>query len=128
MNDLTLADCHVLLVEDEFLIAHSLSQLLQNEGATIVGPVATSQGALRMLGRNERVDAAVLDVNLHGQTSYSVADALLARSVPIVFTTGYLASMIPPRYRGIDVLQKPFRISDMLRVLTGLIHHAGTVA
>jgi hypothetical protein len=34
-------------------------------------------------------DAAMLDVNLNGNKSYPVADALAARGVPFVFSTGY---------------------------------------
>jgi len=31
----------------------------------------------------------VLDVNLNGQMSYPIADALAARAVPFVFSTGH---------------------------------------
>jgi hypothetical protein len=34
-------------------------------------------------------DVAVLDVNLSGQKSFPIADALVARSVPFAFSTGY---------------------------------------
>ena len=36
----------------------------------------------------EAIDAAVLDINLNGQKNYPVADALAARRVPFVFSTG----------------------------------------
>ena len=97
MSDLVLAECRVLLAEDEFVIAQSLSLALQDAGATILGPAATTEQALRLLERTDRVDAAVLDVNLRGDTVYAVADALLARAVPFIFTTGYMASTLPPR-------------------------------
>lgn len=34
------------------------------------------------------MDAAILDVNLHGEMAYPVADALMARNIPLVFMTG----------------------------------------
>jgi hypothetical protein len=37
----------------------------------------------------EAIDVTVLDVNLNGQMSYPIADALAARGVPFVFSTGY---------------------------------------
>jgi DNA-binding response OmpR family regulator len=126
MSDLVLAECHVLLVEDEFVIARSLSLALEDAGATILGPAATTERALRLLEGTDRVDAAVLDVNLRGETVYAVADALLARAVPFVFTTGYTASVIPPRYLGVDVLQKPLPAADMVRAVIALTRRGGS--
>ena len=49
----------------------------------MVGPAARVDQALAMI-KAEAIDAAVLDVNLNGQTSYPVADALATRGVPFV--------------------------------------------
>jgi CheY-like chemotaxis protein len=78
----------ILIVEDEFLIAMTASDMLGELGAVIVGPAATVNEALE-LARAENIDAALLDLNLYGHSSAIVAEALEARGIPIVFATGY---------------------------------------
>ena len=78
----------VLVVEDEMIVAWLLEDMLADFGCTIVGPAARIDQALAMI-KAEALDAAVLDVNLNGQQSYPLADALVTRGVPFVFSTGY---------------------------------------
>ena len=63
------------------------------------------------------VDAALLDVNLGGQSVFPVADALRARGVPSIFSTGYGEAGLRDVDRGAPVLQKPFRAGDLARAL-----------
>jgi CheY-like chemotaxis protein len=78
----------VLLVEDEPIVAWLLKDMLVDLGLMVVGPAASVNQALAMIDA-ESIDMAVLDVNLKGQMSYPIADALVARGVPFVFSTGY---------------------------------------
>lgn len=80
-----LAGKRVLVVEDEHLIA----------------------AALAVVNGGEAIDAAVLDVNLRGEPSYGVADALAGRDTPFLFTTGYDAATLPSCYSGSPHLEKP---------------------
>jgi CheY-like chemotaxis protein len=107
----------VLVVEDETMVAWLLEDMLADLGCAIVGPAARVNQALAML---DAVDAAVLDVNLNGQMSYPVADALAARGVPFVFSTGYNKVSLPNSYQSFPVLQKPFdrlKLGDTLAKL-----------
>ncbi len=54
----------------------------------MVGPVGHLVEALH-IAASEDFDAAVLDVNLGGQTVYPVAEVLGTRNVPFAFLTGY---------------------------------------
>ncbi len=63
----------------------------------------------------------MLDVNLDGRKSYAVADALSARGVPFVFSTGYNADTLAEGYRDRPVLGKPFRDVQLVEALTGLL-------
>jgi CheY-like chemotaxis protein len=65
----------------------------------------------------ESVDAAVLDINLNGQTSYQVADALAARGLPFVFSTGYAKDRLSKDYGDVPVLQKPFHRFELGQAL-----------
>src|SRR3712207_6367004 len=95
----SLAQCRVLVVEDEFYIADEMALALQKLGAEVVGPVPTKDKALALLASEERIDAAILDINLKGQAVYPVADALAERGVPFVFATGYDQAAVPPPTR-----------------------------
>lgn len=74
-----MAGQRVLLVEDEHFIVDDLVHTFEASGAEVVGPVASVIGALDLIVETERLDAAVLDVNLQGEMAYPVADALAAR-------------------------------------------------
>ena len=69
----------VLVVEDEFLIALDLEQLLRRHGWRVLGPAATVAVALRLL-RGAMPDVALLDVNLGGELVTPVAAELRARA------------------------------------------------
>jgi CheY-like chemotaxis protein len=108
----------ILIVEDEYLLASDLEQLLQHHGATVAGPVGSVLDALALVKReNDRLDAAVLDVNLRGERVYPVADTLIERGVPIVFTTGYDEMLVAKRYIGMPRCQKPIDKAALFRML-----------
>ena len=62
-----------------------------------------------------------LDVNLDGDKSYPVADALIARGVPFVFSTGYDKDRLLDGYRTFPVLQKPYHESELSDALAKLL-------
>jgi CheY-like chemotaxis protein len=109
----------VFLVEDEMFVAWLLEDMLTDLGCTVVGPASSVNQALAMIDA-EAIDAAVLDVNLNGQMSYPIADALVARGVPFVLSTGYDRDTLRDHFRTFPVLQKPiqrFELSDTLAKL-----------
>ena len=87
----------VLLVEDENLVALLLEDMLAELGHTVVGPVARLDKALETAQR-EAFDVAILDVNINGEDSYPIAEALAARGIPFVFSTGYGKKSLPAPY------------------------------
>lgn len=103
-----LRGCRVLVVEDATLVAMELEAALASAGIEIIGPAASLEHAVSLAGTRP-LDAALLDIDLDGELVYPAADLLLARGVPIAFTTGYdAASILPPRFRDALVLPKPF--------------------
>jgi len=93
----------VLVVEDEVLVAWLLEDMLADLGCAVVGPAVSVKQALAMIDA-EAIDVAVLDVNLNGQLSYPIADALAARGVPFVFSTGYDKDRMLDGYKTFPVL------------------------
>ena len=108
---------HILVVEDEYLIAMSLQDALERSGSVVVGPFPSVEKALKALEASLKIDAAVLDVNLGGKMVYPVADALLARHIPFVFTSGYEDSDLRQRYPHAKNCLKPYLLPDIEKVL-----------
>jgi CheY-like chemotaxis protein len=113
------AGCRVLVVEDEYFIADAIRGALVDLGAEIVGPVATLGDALARLSCVE-IDAAVLDIDLHGEPSYPLMDALLERRVPFLIATGYHPSMIASAYRHLPQQEKPYDEHALARRLAAM--------
>lgn len=110
----------VLLVEDENLIALLLEDMLADLGHTVIGPVARLNKALEIAQR-EAFDVAILDVNINGGDTYPIAEAIAARDIPFVFSTGYGKNSLGAPYRDRPILQKPFRQVDLQKLLAEVL-------
>ena len=108
MANSPLHDRRILVVEDEYLIAMSLADALENAGSVVVGPVPSVDKAIQTIDSEPDIDAAVLDVNLGGALAYPVADLLVARNIPFVFTSGYEDNALRSRYSGVKTCPKPY--------------------
>lgn len=102
----------ILIVEDESLLLMLLEELLPAMGYEVVGMIGSVDEALQRLPHLQ-FDAAIMDVNLGGEQSFPVADAVAERGIPVLFTTGYGSAGLPDRYREFPVLAKPFRKHDL---------------
>jgi CheY-like chemotaxis protein len=107
----------ILVVEDEMMIAMLVEDMLAELGCSVVGPAHALDTALVLASTELGLDAALLDVNLGGQPVFAVADALRAKGVPAIFSTGYGDAGLREIDRGCPVLQKPFRAHDLARAL-----------
>ncbi len=101
-----------LLVEDESLVAMLIEDMLGELGHEVVVTASRLAEAVELAGEL-RIDFAVLDVNLHGQSTAPVARLLAARSVPFLFATGYGRAGVEPEYRDHPILTKPFARFDL---------------
>ncbi len=109
----------ILVVEDEFLLALRIHTLLEEADVEIVGPVGTLDEARKLAGE-ERLDAALLDVNIDGGRVDDVVEILRRRDVPFLFVTANDADHHPPNCSQVVVVAKPFRDDDLLREVARL--------
>ena len=121
IHRVALQGCRILVVEDEYLIAQGIVDVLQDAGAETVGPVSSIGEAKRMVAVANRIDGALLDVNVGKQAIWPVVDMLLAIGVPMVLSTGYDASAIPPAYAHLPRCEKPARGQDLIRTLARML-------
>lgn len=104
---------HVLVVEDEPLIAIEIEDILASAGIVVVGPAASVRQSMELI-YDQRVDAAVLDVNLGQENSEAVAFELNRRGIPFVAVSGYTTDQRPRVFENSPYLVKPFRAQDLI--------------
>ncbi|MBC2776691.1 response regulator [Parasphingopyxis marina] len=106
----------VLIVEDEFMLAVMLQDILETLGVRQVSHAATLADALDLVAR-EPFDFAFLDINLGKENSIPVARALADRDIRFVFASGYDAKFVA---EGISapLLRKPLGLDEIRTVLT----------
>jgi len=110
----------ILIVEDDALLAMELETLLQDWNYRVVGPAATVQAALTLISDN-RLDAALLDVNLSDGTVFPLADVLDAAGVPFVLVTGHSPDVVPNAHRHRGYVTKPFSETQLLGAISSAI-------
>ncbi len=106
----------VLVVEDEPMIRMLLEEMVTDLGYTVAGCAMRIEEALQAATSIE-IDLAILDVDLNGQSIAPVADALGARGVPFVFSTGYGEASLPEQHRHRPMVRKPYQMDHLAKAL-----------
>lgn len=120
MSVSNLSGRRILVVEDELMIAMLIDDVLKEAGCQVVGPMPRLAAALNAAS-NERLDGAVLDINLAGELVSPVADRLTERGVPFIFLTGYGWHMLPERFHSRPLVTKPCRQDLLLATLAAAV-------
>lgn len=115
-----LAGKRVLIVEDEMLVALLIEDFILQIGCEIAGMAMRLEPALD-LARTIEFDVAILDINLAGKPSFPVAEMLRERGIPFVFASGYGVAGLEGSGISAPVLQKPFDVGDVRRLLAGVV-------
>ena len=119
-----LAGKRVLIVEDDDILAITLTEELAAQGVEVIGPSATVVDALDVIAHTD-LDGAIVDINLRGKAAFPVSDGLADRHLAFVFATGYLvAGHIPVRHANVRRFEKPVPPSVICRALEEVMHEA----
>ncbi|MET4278739.1 MULTISPECIES: response regulator [unclassified Bradyrhizobium] len=105
----------IAIIEDEYFIADDLAIEIRRSGHETIGPFAELSPAFHAAG-SAALEAALLDVDLHGRASFEFADLLLKRSIPFLIYTGYSREVIPGRFASY-VVEKPIPARDVVNRL-----------
>lgn len=108
----------VLVVEDNVDVGAFCTQLLDDLGYTTVW-VKDAGEALSALEGGDRFDAVFSDVMMPGMNGIELATRIRDRfpGLPIVLTSGYSDVLAQKGRHGFELLQKPYAVEDLSRVL-----------
>jgi CheY-like chemotaxis protein len=113
----------ILVIEDESMVSMLIEDTLADMGCVVVALASRFDDGLAK-AQTLAFDAAILDVNLAGERSFAIADALRMRKLPFVFATGYGIASIPQPQRDVPILQKPFASHDLEQALRSALASA----
>lgn len=123
-NENSIAGKRCLVLDDEFLIALDIQQVLEGAGAAEVICVSNAADALATLRDSAIFDFAVLDVKLSGttRTSMTVAAVLAEQGTPFVFLTGMRGDDVHTRqFPTAPLVEKPYDATVLLETLRGVL-------
>ncbi|UPK66757.1 sigma 54-interacting response regulator [Chitinophaga filiformis] len=110
----------VLIVEDEFIVANNLRQVLQRFGYEVSGIAASGEEAEELLQR-EKPDIALLDIRLQGKLSgIDLARKLRSEHIAFIYLSANSNRKILEEARATEpygFLVKPFRKKDLMVML-----------
>lgn len=109
----------ILIVEDEYLLAHSWADALSAAGHHIAGTAASAPQALRLI-EAERPDAAILDANIRGGNAEQVAAELSRHGIRFLVVSGHTGEDLRGDLRGKPFLRKPIPMGSLVRALETL--------
>ena len=110
---MTATKLKAFLVEDDAIIRMMVADMLQdNLGHSIAAEAGHLEEAMA-LGQSTEFDFALLDMNIHGEMVFPVAQLLQARGLPFIFATGYVEGVAPDEFRDRPLLRKPFTVEAL---------------
>lgn len=107
----------MLIVEDEYFLADDLARALREAGAQPVGPVSTVAQAENLL-QKEQLDAAILDLNLRGESASDLVERLAATDLTCLIVSGYAPEAIPESVSKVPRLEKPISPASVIESLS----------
>ena len=115
----------VLIIENDFLIAEMINEMVCDLGYTVTRTVHRLPSALKELSQ-ENFDGALVNIGIDEQKhGVDIADILTAMGVPFGFVTGY-GHALTERHAHVPLLQKPFNTQQLRVFLETLVGPAGS--
>ncbi len=116
----TLHGRRILVVEDSPVVAVACEDMLRDMGCTVVGP-ATNMAAALELAAEEKLDGAIVDINIRGGKAFPVLKLLAGRGVPFLLASGYADWSMPEEWQDCPRMAKPYSASLLRDSLSKLL-------
>ena len=105
---------HVLILEDDFLQAAHLEDVVQEDLKGQAIGVSTVFDALKSIP--DGLALAFLDIEVRDGLSYAVARKLRDNDIPYIFVSGNEQSSLPDDLQGAPFLSKPVASGRLVRL------------
>lgn len=109
----------ILLVEDEFLIAAMVRDMLADLGCECIGPIATLDKGVEA-AKSIACEAAIINLVIEGHHAYEIIEVLAARNIPFCFASGLPQKEIIEKWRNRPFMMKPYVLADVRAFLVGI--------
>jgi len=109
----------VLIIEDEWIIADLIDNLLCESGYTVSGMAHDIHSARGEIAKRN-YDAVLLDIGLGDEHSPELADLLKQAGTPFAFVTGY-DHAFATRHTDVPLLRKPFSPNQLIGLIEWLV-------
>lgn len=109
---------HVLILEDNFLLAENLAEIVQEDLKGEPRPVCTVSEALKIIP--DDIALAFLDIELLDGKSYPAARKLMQHNIPFIFVSGNERASLPVEFKDIPLLSKPVPAGQLVRLSKAL--------
>jgi DNA-binding LytR/AlgR family response regulator len=109
----------VLIVEDDFLLAVNLAEVVQQELNAEPVLVASVAEALQIVPDKiapEKIALAFLDIEILDGKSYPIARKLIEYNVPVIFVSGNEHSSLPEDLKDVPFLPKPVASGRLVKL------------
>jgi CheY-like chemotaxis protein len=112
----------ILVIEDEFLIATVIEDVLRQAGAEDV-VIAVSMQETREALAERILDIALIDIQLDegSDSGLSLGKLAMARNIPFIFLTGYTRVVLPDGFSAVPVLTKPYIPRTLIEALSDVL-------
>ena len=118
----------VLVVEDNDQVGQFSTELLEDLGYS-VKRVANANAALAILAEDEfATDLVFSDVIMPGMNGLELAGIIRERfpGLPVVLTSGYSDVLAANAHHGFELIQKPYSVESLSRILRKAISEKGS--
>jgi DNA-binding NtrC family response regulator len=107
----------ILIVEDEFIVAHDLQMILQHAGYQVAGIADSVKSALIALEK-QQIDFVLLDIYLKGKlTGIDLAKELMKKQIPFIYVSANSNEKVLELAKSTlpyGFIVKPYRDRDVL--------------
>ncbi len=110
----------VLVVEDDPVVAMVVEDALCDMGVNALVNMNLPD-ALAEIEASE-IDAALVDMELRGETSQPLVVALLARGVPFVVMSGRDQTELEREFPQIRIVMKPLNLKTLVQIVQDLLN------
>lgn len=109
----------ILLIEDEYLIAAMVTDMLADLGCVCIGPIAKMDEGVQA-AKSVACEAAIINLVIEGRHAYEIVEALAARDIPFCIASGLPQKEVAEKWRDRPFMMKPYVIDDVRSFLVGI--------